>query len=459
MSPPVRADDGSGHIVLSPAYTRALSRLASLDTFAVCSVEQLIDEALASRLREIPACGEAIREIEDEAPARWKESVVREGQFLSRSLFNADEINVGPFVVALLADVPPYVADALRRHGVISLGQLIALTPDQLQAFGGIGNDTFAHIQRALARHGFALRPKKCPLPESLERFLERTPRIKLFGEWLTHEEMAEVAGVPVSLVTRRLGSISVSSPLPLAVLREHADAPSGPRRGLAATYPPPSDMEDRPAVAMWYQSIFRAILREGRSRSFAKDRAGRLFKRVYGTWPPQDIRTLSGYGPRVPSRPAATPPPPPTDLSDDSQAAAWLIQLYEHLQRSGAWNTKERALTLFQAADGHRPSPHVRALAGMPMFESASYKPRKSLRAGKRAPRIGLAACIAMALEAGPLTAAALVAAVNVAHPTKSKFKSILGMVSSMQQAGELQECDGRWSLPPHRLRRKKTA
>jgi hypothetical protein len=53
----------------------------------------------------------------------------------------------------------PWTQDALRGNGIVTLGEVAAMTAQELALLPGIGPRTMGDVQAVLAAHGLAFKP------------------------------------------------------------------------------------------------------------------------------------------------------------------------------------------------------------------------------------------------------------------------------------------------------------
>ncbi len=207
-----------------------------------------------------------------------------------------------------LPELTARLGDELHRLGVVKLGHLLVLTIDQLQALRGIGSSSVSRLVVVLAARGLRLRPHRCDPPAWMQGFAKRKRMAKLCGQWLTLEDIAEVGGVSVAKVRRRMGggetaeeAIRLLRPRkPMATPKE---APVTPKPGsILHQCPPPSDLRDEQAAARWYAELVWRRMKGVRDHSSFEyrmviDGSAQVFKRIYGVTPSARIRKLAGAG------------------------------------------------------------------------------------------------------------------------------------------------------------------
>jgi hypothetical protein len=398
------------------------------------------------------------REDNRRATGKWTLQA-RARSFLRDSLFDSSS--------AVLYRVAGQTCDTLRRRGVLTLGQLLVLTDPQLSSLFGADGDARSRVLDALKKHGYTLRPERCPIPPKLQKFQARTPQAKLLDQWLSYTEIAELAGVPLADIEPELDR----GILPSLAIRPHrgplsyrrakwktdstgSTPPTTPQRqGLAALYPPPSSIDDQPAVTDWYRNVVLHYMQhKGCQRGTAIRHASDRFKHVFGVRPLADLRDAAGFAP-TPRPGLAARIPPPEDRESEVEAARWFRRIFDAIIAKSGHHSHPTtaALTLYRSVYGHNPSPRVRELAGLPLFGSRSEPQKPS---PTRTVSYGLAARIAIVLQDGSLTSGELVDRVS-RYGTWSTAH-IRGYARRMIHAGEILQSGELLSLPTHRLARR---
>lgn len=233
------------------------------------------------------------------------------------------------------------VCERLRRHGLVTLGHLLAVNAADLGATGFDVNELDERLWNAF---GVGVRPTTCPLPDFLDRFVARESGHLLCGVALTIAELAFIARVPEWKMRERLEA----GDSPLDAIRSLAQPPTRRSRrrkqrrppALFRELPPPPKNADQKAIVAWCRSIAarfasKAALRGKHGEEYCVERASaaghvrRYYKLAYRRNATDELIELCGCRvKRLPTRLDRIPPP--ADLRDTWAAARWVRAIFD---------------------------------------------------------------------------------------------------------------------------------
>jgi hypothetical protein len=286
-----------------PAQVRIIEHMArheGCDTVADWLMHAMEDHLNRVKYSSDPTLLQLQRDLRDENVAvdqgAWLASLG--AKTVGFDLFRGDECT--------LPELSGRLADELHRLGVVKLGHLLVLTIDQLEGLRGIGSSSVSRLVDVLTARGLRLRPHRCDPPGWMEGFAKRKRMAKLCGQWLTLEDIAEVGGVSVAKVRRRMGGGETpEEAIRLLRVRKPMPTPKKPsvRISILHQCPPPSDLRDERAAARWYAELvwrrMQGTAQDHFDYRIAIDGSAQVFKRIYGATPSARIRTLAGIGKR----------------------------------------------------------------------------------------------------------------------------------------------------------------